>query len=106
MRYFTNKYDAFNPSTPQNAYNCGIGPNFTAGGNPPTPQCIAKTYHFTIGGFSNGACADVTVNMVPRTINVNGVPTVVCDADVISDGKNSCTLTGNKLVERTRWETM
>lgn len=107
VRYFQNFFRAFDTMTQEASYNCGIGANFNAGGNPATTECEEKTYPtIRLEGFSNGACADVFVKTIPRTIIVNGNPTKICDLSVISNGKNSCTATGKDLVERTRWENM
>ncbi|HVS79847.1 MAG TPA: pilus assembly PilX N-terminal domain-containing protein [Candidatus Paceibacterota bacterium] len=105
VRYFKNKYDAFNTQVPQSTYDCGIGSSFTAGGNPPTSQCTEKEYTFQVGGFTSGACMNITVDMTPRTITVNGNPVIVCDTNVIADGMNTCNLS-SATVERSRWETL
>lgn len=104
IRYYQNNFQAFNPTTDQATYNCGIGASFVAGFNPPEAECINHTYDIVIDGFSNGACAIVEVTSVPRTIMIEGSPVVVCDLRVISNGRNSCAATGAALVERTRWE--
>ena len=105
VRYYHNK-NAFNTQTPQQSYSCGVGSPFSAGGNPPTQDCTSTTTTFTIDGFANGACADVTVETIATTTIFGGSPKIICTTHAISNGKNSCTAPANKLVERTRWETM
>lgn len=104
VRYYQNNFQAFNPTTAQATYNCGVGADFVAGFNPPETECVDHTYNITLEGFSNGACAIIEVTAIPRTIMVGGLPVVVCDLRLISNGRNSCSATGAALVERTRWE--
>lgn len=104
VRYFQNYFQAFDTTIPEDVYNCGVGDDFRAGGNPPTSECVEKVYTFRLEGFSNGACTDVRVTTVPRTILIGGSPVVVCDLQVLSNGKNSCSASGANIVERTRWE--
>jgi Tfp pilus assembly protein PilX len=106
VRFLQNNFQAFDTTTEENVYNCGVGDNFTAGFSPPTEECVAHIYNFTLDGFSNGSCANVEVTVTPRTIIVEGNPVDVCDLRVISTGRNSCSALGSKLVERTRWEDM
>jgi len=106
VRYLQNKYRAFNPTTQQDIYNCGVGSDFPAGGNPVTAECEAHSYAFTLDDFANDSCTSITVDIVPRTIVINGNPTIVCDADVVSRGRNICSGSAPKVVERTRWERM
>lgn len=103
MRYLKNTHDAFNTSKPRINMSCGVGPAFPTGGNPQTAACTDATYNITLSGFSNGSCAVITVNSKARVIDVAGVPTTICDAEIISSGRNRCS-GGGKLVERTRWE--
>jgi hypothetical protein len=105
VRYLQNNFSAFDTTQLEDTYSCGIGNSFPAGGDPPSSQCTADTRTFTLGGFSNGSCAVVTVNVIPRTIVVGGAPLTVCDVDVIANGRNTCSGSG-KVVERTRWETI
>lgn len=104
VKYYQNNNYAFNPTTPEASYSCGIGSGFIAGFNPPAAQCVDHTYNFTIGNFSNGSCAEIEVTVTPRTIYVGGNPIIVCSVSVVSNGKNSCNATKPYLVERTRWE--
>ena len=104
VRFHQNNSYAFNPTTPQASYSCGVGNNFTAGFNPPTAQCVEHTYNFTIGNFSNGSCSIIEVVVTPRTIYVGGSPVIVCNISVVSNGKNDCNATQPYLIERTRWE--
>lgn len=104
VRFYQHYFRAFDTMTPTAKYNCGIGSDFTAGLG--TAECVAHEYNFTITGFSNGSCTAVTVKTTPRTIMVDGSPVVICDFRVFSNGKNSCSASGSKLVERVRWEDM
>lgn len=70
VRFYQNHLRAFDTTTPEATYNCGVGADFRAGSNPPTAQCEPK----------------------------------VCDLRVYSSGKNSCSASGARLVERVRWE--
>lgn len=108
IRYYQDNFKAFNKTTAQSDYNCGVGDDFTVGFNPPQADCSGGeyVYDFTLDGFSNGSCANVKVTVIPRTIMVEGVPIEVCDLMVISVGRNSCSASGAILVERIRWEDM
>ena len=106
VRFYQSRFSAFDPSTPEAMYDCGVG-QFPAGGNPPTSQCESKEYNLiTLDGFSNGACAKVKVRVVPRPITIDGAEILVCDLVVISNGRNSCSALDPNIVERTRWENM
>lgn len=106
VRYWHGNFNVFDTTEPAQSYSCGVGNPFTAGTDPPTSTCEAHTYTFTLRGFSNGACADVKVTTIPRIIKVNGEDVTVCSLSVISNGRNSCSASGNNLIERTRWEDM
>ena len=106
VRFYQNNYQAFDTTSPRRKYNCGVGEDFWAGVSPPTDECEEHTYNFSLEGFSNGSCADVTVQIIPQTIYIDGSPVKVCRAKVTANGKNSCSATGSNLVERTRWEDM
>lgn len=113
VRFLQNYYEAFNTTTDYKSdYNCGVGDDFGAGGDPAsgnetTAECVASTRQFPLQGFENGSCALVRVKTVPRTITSDdGTPITVCDVFVTSNGKNSCSATGNNLVERVRLESL
>ncbi|MBI2023684.1 hypothetical protein HYT01_03945 [Candidatus Giovannonibacteria bacterium] len=105
-RYFSRNFQAFDVTSPQQTYDCGVG-TFQAGLNPPRAQCdAAQTYNFTLNGFSNGACAEVEVDVTPVSMTVQSQQVWICKIRVTSNGNNSCTATGKNLVERTRWQDM
>lgn len=106
VRFLQSTHKAFNTTTAEDTYNCGLGANFTAGFNPPTAECVATTYNFTIDGFSNGACAIVEVTVTPVSVIIGGIPRDVCRLKVFSNGRNSCSASGDKLIERTRWKNL
>lgn len=107
VRFYQENYQALDPRTPQGTYSCGPGDTFTAGGdNAGKADCIPVSYSFRIDDLTNGACTDVTIDVAPAIIYAAGVPYSVCRYYMESAGKNDCSASGSKLVERTRWENM
>ncbi|HET8575281.1 MAG TPA: pilus assembly PilX N-terminal domain-containing protein [Candidatus Paceibacterota bacterium] len=106
-RFLESKYNAFDTTSPQATYTCGIGASFQAGKDPVDPQlsCSSAKYTFTVDGLGNGACTDVEVDVTPQSVNLGGTPATLCSVTVYSNGKSSCTDTTG-VVERTRWETI
>ncbi|OGZ35846.1 MAG: hypothetical protein A3A94_01675 [Candidatus Portnoybacteria bacterium RIFCSPLOWO2_01_FULL_43_11] len=104
VEYYQNNNSAFDTMSPNRNYDCGVG-NFRAGLGR-AGDCINHTYNFTLNGFSNGSCVNVEVIVVPKEIFIGGNPVFVCDFEVISMGRNSCSALGASLVERVRWEDM
>lgn len=102
VRFYQNDKGAFNTTSLRAPITCG-GNTISVGMDPPTAQCVSHTYTFNMTGFSNGSCAAVTVNVIPRTLSINGTPFVICDLEVIASGRNTCA-PGKKPLERTRWE--
>lgn len=106
VRFYQYNYLAFDTDQPVTTRNCGIGADFQSGrGGPAGSDCVATTYNFTLDGFSNGSCANVTVETEPITVYVLGTPYVFCTLHVTSEGKSDCS-GGVGTVERTRWEDM
>ena len=106
--YFDSNYQSFDTNSPDSSPDCGIGVMAHVGGkNSGSPDCIKDPsgndyqYTFTLSNFTNGSCATVHIEVIPRLIPSLGV--TVCDLQVESNGRNSCTATGPRLVERTRW---
>jgi Tfp pilus assembly protein PilX len=105
VRFLQANYQAFDTKPHDRLYSCGLGDAFDTSVNNTGPSCIEHTYELDIKGFLNGACASVIVQTIPRTINAGGQPMTICDTLIISNGKNTCT-PGERVVERSRWETM
>lgn len=105
VRFYQENYQALDPRTPVGTYSCGPGDSFTAGGgNVGGADCIPASYSFRLDNLDNGACTDVTIDVTPTIIYAEGTPYSVCRYYMESAGKNSCSASGSKLVERTRWE--
>lgn len=105
VRYWDSYYQAFDTSKPPQSYSCGVGAPFSAGLS--TPECQDYTYPtIQLTGFSNGACAEVSVKTKAHTVIVGGVPVTYCTLSVQSVGRNSCSATGIKKVERILLEEM
>jgi hypothetical protein len=103
VKYYQKNFQVFDTSKPATTYSCGVG-SFTAGAG--TTVCETREYPQFRLNLPNGACTIVQVKTTQRTININGVPTPICDYLVISNGRNSCTATLKTLTERTRWENL
>jgi Tfp pilus assembly protein PilX len=115
MRFFQNNYRYFDPPNSGNI-NCGVPvvdhlQTFNTdsiqtdvdSNNDGTPEY--STYSFTIQIPANSACARITATARPRSLMVGTVPTTVYDLEVVANGRNRCSGTG-QVVERTRWENM
>ncbi len=97
VRYYQEKLGAFNSTVNPAVHDCGAGTTVSVGGSPVTTLCEPRTWNFTLSGFSNGACADVTVT-TDEDPNDNSLCTMLIEAR----GKNTCG--SGAIVERTRWE--
>jgi hypothetical protein len=106
-RFLQSELDAFDTTRSRSSSFCwgSVDSKVTYGANPVSPQCTAHEYHYELGGFDNQACVEMTVEVTPREITAGGNTFTVCDALVVSSGKNSCAA-GADVVERTRWEDM
>jgi hypothetical protein len=106
-RFLQSELDAFDTTRARSSSFCWGTSNsrVTYGMNPATEECVAHEYHYELGGFDNNACVEMTVDVTPREITAGGDTFTVCDALVVSSGKNSCA-EGADVVERTRWEDM
>ncbi len=107
IKFFQENFRVMDPRSPQGTYTCQPGDTFTVGGdNEGGADCVAVTYGpFIMDDFSNGSCTSITIDVTPETIYTAGVPSSICRYYMESAGKNSCSSSGSKLVERTRWET-
>ncbi len=94
--------DAFDTRKLAQTYDCGVG-SFTAGGvNVGAQECAIRTYQFSLAGFDNGACADVSVTTVPASFWAGGELVYVCDITVEARGRSSCAGSASRRVERVR----
>lgn len=99
--FYDREQNAFDTRSPAQEYDCGVG-TFTAGGiNEAPAECAAHQYQFLLDGFSNGACADVTVTTIPASFMAGDERIYTCDLSVEARGKNTCDAAA-QLVERVR----
>jgi Tfp pilus assembly protein PilX len=107
VRYHQKKTRAFDTSKSQQTIDCGVG-TITAGVASPGAECTNYDYPpTTLSGFSNGVCTIINIQVKARTVTFfDGTQHQICDLFVTSSGRNTCTGSFDKVVERSRWENM